>query len=160
MVRRKWPRLLEVPARKTRGSATETSRKAACCVELNRAAPTTDRHGNKPQFKFKLFWTACPSDVSKKEPPWLRTSSDQNGPLAYADHPGPAFNRLRAQHRAETKQQASPSMSTKVEAKRFSGKPGQWPHYELSLRAHFAINDLAKHFNGGQRQGRKRRRQR
>ena len=39
-------------------------------------------------------------------------------------------------------------MSTKVEAKRFSGKPGQWPHYELSLRAHFAINDLAKHFNG------------
>ena len=38
-------------------------------------------------------------------------------------------------------------MSTKVEAKRFSGKPGQWPHYDLSVRAHCAINDWAKHFH-------------
>ena len=38
-------------------------------------------------------------------------------------------------------------MSTKVEAKRFSGKPGQWPHYDLSVRAHLAINDWAKHFH-------------
>ena len=37
-------------------------------------------------------------------------------------------------------------MSTKVEAKRFAGKPGTWPHYELSLRAHFAVVDLLEHF--------------
>ena len=38
-------------------------------------------------------------------------------------------------------------MSTKVEAKRFSGKAGSWPHYELSLRAHFAVVDLIEHFH-------------
>ena len=38
-------------------------------------------------------------------------------------------------------------MSTKVEAKRFSGKAGTWPHYELSLRAHFAVVDLLEHFS-------------
>lgn len=39
-------------------------------------------------------------------------------------------------------------MSTKVEAKRFTGKAGTWPHYELSLRAHFAVVDLIEHFHG------------
>ena len=38
-------------------------------------------------------------------------------------------------------------MTTKVEAKRFGGKPSQWRHYELSLRAHFAVNDLIDHFH-------------
>ena len=38
-------------------------------------------------------------------------------------------------------------MSTKVEAKRFKGAPGTWPHYDLSLRAHFAVVDLIEHFH-------------
>ena len=42
-------------------------------------------------------------------------------------------------------------MPTKVEAKRFSGKANtfwrQPRHYELSLRAHFAVNDLIDHFH-------------
>ena len=37
-------------------------------------------------------------------------------------------------------------MSTQVAAKRFSGKAGTWPHYELSLKAHFAVVDLLEHF--------------
>ena len=40
-------------------------------------------------------------------------------------------------------------MSSKIEAKRFSGKPGTWAHYEMAVRAHFAIVDLIEHLNDG-----------
>ena len=35
--------------------------------------------------------------------------------------------------------------STKVEAKRFSGKAEQWPHWDQSLQAYLAVNDLIEY---------------
>ena len=40
--------------------------------------------------------------------------------------------------------------STKVEAKRFSGKAEQWPHWDQSLQAYLAVNDLIEYFSDGQ----------
>ena len=39
--------------------------------------------------------------------------------------------------------------STKVEAKRFSGKAEQWPHWDQSLQAYLAVNDLIEYFSDG-----------
>ena len=39
--------------------------------------------------------------------------------------------------------------STKVEAKRFSGKAEQWPHWDQSLQAYLAVNDLIEWFCDG-----------
>ena len=39
--------------------------------------------------------------------------------------------------------------STKVEAKRFSGKAEQWPHWDQSLQTYLAVNDLIEHFSDG-----------
>ena len=40
-------------------------------------------------------------------------------------------------------------MPSKIEAKLFSGKPGTWAHYEMAVKAHFAIVDLIEHLNDG-----------
>ena len=40
-------------------------------------------------------------------------------------------------------------MSTKIEAKRFSGKAGTWQHYEMAVHAHFAVQDWTEFFNDG-----------
>ena len=40
-------------------------------------------------------------------------------------------------------------MSSKVEARRFSGKPGQWTHYAMAVKAHLAVEDLIEHLTDG-----------
>ena len=39
--------------------------------------------------------------------------------------------------------------STKVEAKRLSGKAEQWPHWDQSPQVYLAVNDLIEHFSDG-----------
>ena len=38
-------------------------------------------------------------------------------------------------------------MTSKVEARRFSGKPGTWAHYAMSVHAHLAVEDLDEFLN-------------
>ena len=40
-------------------------------------------------------------------------------------------------------------MTSKVEARRFSGKPGTWAHYAMSVNAHLAVEDLDEYLNDG-----------
>ena len=40
-------------------------------------------------------------------------------------------------------------MTTKIEARRFRGKPGTWNHYAMAVKAHFAVAKIAKFFNDG-----------
>ena len=40
-------------------------------------------------------------------------------------------------------------MTSKIEARRFSGKPGTWPHYDMAVKAHFRIQDLLEFLNDG-----------
>ena len=40
-------------------------------------------------------------------------------------------------------------MTSKIEARRFSGKPGTWSHYAMAIKAHIAIDDLSDYFNDG-----------
>ena len=40
-------------------------------------------------------------------------------------------------------------MTSKIEARRFNGKPGTWPHYDMAVKAHFRIQDLLEFLNDG-----------
>mgnify|MGYP000685133797 CR=1 FL=1 len=40
-------------------------------------------------------------------------------------------------------------MTSKIEARRFSGKPGTWSHCAMAVKAHIAIDDLSDYFNDG-----------
>ena len=40
-------------------------------------------------------------------------------------------------------------MTSKIEARRFSGKPGTWSHYAMAVKAHIAIDELTDYFNDG-----------
>ena len=40
-------------------------------------------------------------------------------------------------------------MSTKIEARRFSGKPGTGVHYSMAVKAHFAELEIGEHLNDG-----------
>ena len=40
-------------------------------------------------------------------------------------------------------------MSSKIEARRFSGKPDTWAHYEMAVRAHLAVVDLVEFLHNG-----------
>ena len=40
-------------------------------------------------------------------------------------------------------------MTSKIEARRFSGKPGTWAHYEMAVRAHLAVVDLLEFLHDG-----------
>ena len=40
-------------------------------------------------------------------------------------------------------------MSSKIEARRFSGKPDTWAHYEMAVRAHLAVVDLIEFLHNG-----------
>ena len=40
-------------------------------------------------------------------------------------------------------------MSTKIEAKRFSGKPEQWDIWTMAIKAHFLKEDVLDYFNDG-----------
>ena len=40
-------------------------------------------------------------------------------------------------------------MTSKIEARHFSGKPGTWSHYAMAVKAHIAIEDLTDNFNDG-----------
>ena len=40
-------------------------------------------------------------------------------------------------------------MTTKIEARRFRGKPGTWNHYAMAVKAHFAVAKISKFFNDG-----------
>ena len=40
-------------------------------------------------------------------------------------------------------------MTSKIEARRFSGKPGTWAHYEMAVKAHLAVVDLLEFLHDG-----------
>ena len=40
-------------------------------------------------------------------------------------------------------------MSSKIEARRFSGKPDTWAHYEMAVKAHLAVVDLIEFLHDG-----------
>ena len=40
-------------------------------------------------------------------------------------------------------------MTSKIEARRFSGKPGTMAHYIMAVEATFAVEDILDYFNDG-----------
>ena len=48
-----------------------------------------------------------------------------------------------------TRADHSTAMASKIEARRFSGKPGTWAHYEMAVRAHLAVVDLIEFLHDG-----------
>ena len=48
-----------------------------------------------------------------------------------------------------TRADHSTAMASKIEARRFSGKPGTWAHYEMAVKAHLAVVDLIDFLHNG-----------